>query len=804
MKFTKEEKKRFLIKMICTFIPVLIVIIFDAKFMPSEDFSVMLKWWFTLLLLSLSMLPLTTLVFHRFHNNGWIFSKPLAIAFSGWLFWYLSSMKLVKFTQVGCIIVSIIFLVLNYVIWFVTAGKRKKKIDYYEIFSADKIASMISTEAMFFCFFALMCYVKGYNAAAYGTERFMDYGFITAMLKSDYAPPHDMWLAGSKINYYYLGQYLSAFMIRFTGVGAGYGYNLMLITLPSLGFTMVYTLVYNIVNDICKVRAHEDKKEGFIPKIAGILGGAALVFAGNMHFPIYKWIVPKLKMILDEEAPAAYWFANATRYIGYDPDVEDKCIHECPSYSFVVGDLHAHVINIIFVVTVLAVLYAWMKSREKLIETNMRAEKIEKVRWIKEIFSPQILVCMFFIGLFHMTNYWDFPIYFVVCGAIIFFCNLKTFRYKKQAWILTGLMAVGFIITWIIVGLPFTLTFDSIASYVRFCDRHSRLYQLLILWGLPVFLVVTFLVKKIVDMVKAKGEDQKKDEEKAKRFIPGLFDSLASGELYTITLGLCAIGLVLMPEVIYVADIYGGAYQRTNTMFKLTYQSYIMFSICMAVIMVYLIYFKCGKILRQIGLLTLILFGCTVCYIFEACNTWFTGYYQTLDASGFLETENYDDYEGIEWVNENVGDEDIVLEMCGLSYSYFNRVSVFTGNPTVLGWQSHEWLWRSSGDKEYPQMMNERHDDVLKIYTSLDIEEVKSLVDKYNIDYIYVGEAEHYDGYFQMDETSLETGEGGNFHGSIYKRIAVNDALLKQLGTVHMISEITDEKPYETYVVEIQ
>ena len=55
---------------------------------------------------------------------------------------------------------------------------------------------------------------------------------------------------------------------------------------------------------------------------------------------------------------------RATRYIGYNPDVPDKTIHEFPCYSFVLGDLHAHVVNVMFVLFLTGLLYAWMKRRQ--------------------------------------------------------------------------------------------------------------------------------------------------------------------------------------------------------------------------------------------------------------------------------------------------------------------------------------------------------------------------------------------------------------------------------------------------------
>lgn len=66
-----------------------------------------------------------------------------------------------------------------------------------------------------------------------------------------------------------------------------------------------------------------------------------------------------------------------------------------------------------------------------------------------------------------------------------------------------------------------------------------------------------------------------------------------------------------------------------------------------------------------------------------------------------------------------------------------------TGLPTVLGWYVHEWLWR--GDTG---ALNERAQEVEAIYTSTNQEEVKKLLEKYRVRYIFVGarEREKYAG----------------------------------------------------------
>ena len=82
------------------------------------------------------------------------------------------------------------------------------------------------------------------------------------------------------------------------------------------------------------------------------------------------------------------------------------------------GDLHAHVINIMFVLTVLAMLFAWLQYRKERMDTLRMGTTMQKASIRNEALHPVILLLGFFIGMFHMTNFWDFPIYFVVAGAV--------------------------------------------------------------------------------------------------------------------------------------------------------------------------------------------------------------------------------------------------------------------------------------------------------------------------------------------------------------------------------------------------
>ena len=79
----------------------------------------------------------------------------------------------------------------------------------------------------------------------------------------------------------------------------------------------------------------------------------------------------------------------------------------------------------------------------------------------------------------------------------------------------------------------------------------------------------------------------------------------------------------------------------------------------------------------------------------------------------------------------------VTLEANGDSYTGYERVSSSTGLPTILGWYVHEWLWRSD-----PADLNEKSADVETIYTSTDADQVRQLLEAYEVSYLFIGSME--------------------------------------------------------------
>ena len=647
-------------KTIIRVIPAAFLVALSA-FLLKGDVWTFWTWYLLAGVLGIVGMAVTGRLFRGFADKGWMFSKVVFITITGFLTWFLVSVRILKFTTVTCVGITAAF---GVVCIFLYERQRRQGYDCLPIENLDLV---YAEEILFFAVFLLWTYLAGFHPAAHGTEKFMDYGFMEAMMRSKTLPATDLWYSQGKINYYYGGQYFAVFLTKLSGTKVELTYNLMRTFVAAFAFVLPFSLVHQMTLDM-QGRVSGWKKN--LPSITGFLAGLAVSIAGNMHYVVYAQIIPLIQKLKGEEV-SSYWFPDATRYIGFNPDVPDKTIHEFPCYSFVLGDLHAHVVNIMFVLLLLGLLYAWMK---KVQNTTPSVEK----------------------------------------------------QGRKKFW----------------------------------------MKQLLILWGLPTVLTLVFVISLIVE--KLKGLEHKS--------LYRLMKAVRTPDLFAVIMGLCAIGLVAIPELVYVRDIYENGNARANTMFKLTYQAYIMFGMTMAYVIFRLLIVNRKKILKAIAAIGLVLLLWTCGYFGRSVNSWFgqvldPSQYKGLNATAFLETDYVEDVGAIKWLKENIEGSPVVLEANGDSYSEYERVSAMTGLPTVMGWYVHEWLWRNDVAD-----LNEKSGEIETIYTSTDTARVQELIEKYDISYIFVGSCER-----------EKYGEN------------LNNAGLDSLGEI-----VYQDSDYETYIVKIE
>lgn len=724
--------------------------VFVGFMLFGTDIQAVLRWDLALLVLGLAVLPLSMLVFRSFGLRAYLLSKVIGVATVGYFMWLLSSLRILRFNTISIIVCIAIIACVIYILTFLHLHRSGRA--FSSLFAGveagndtkDILAWVIAYEAIFFVVFIVCVWYLSRLIPDGSTERVMDYGFMVMLDKTEYMPPLDMWASGEVLNYYYFGQYLCTFISKLAFVDVSVGYTLSLDMLMCIAITHAFIIVKEGIN-------FNKATKRFTPYLGGLLASVFVALSGNVHYLIYAYIIPFfVKLTGANLEMAEYWFASSTRYIGYVPDdPTDKTISEFPVYSFLIGDLHAHVIDIMIVLTIVAILLAYyircMQNRtSECFEQTDRTGNVSTSlyrRIIDDLLKPELIMCAFLICISSMTNFWDYPIYFIVSGSVILFTNIGMHGNRIYTWCITvmqGLMFIGIVM---LLNMPFRLKFDAMESGIALCTTHSHPYQLLILWGLPVFTVIMFIIMAIK------------------------YRERISCNLFFVLLGLCAIGLVLMPEIIYVRDIYEEGFPRANTMFKLTYQAFMLFGMVCAYGIVRMVGIRnddsdsvkeyvAKRGMRRTGIVVMILFLLTSTYSIKAAIQWYgpisNWSYQGLDCMSSVKNVMGNDLPALEWVIDNVPTGDVVLTADGDSYSRGCLLSAMSGNPTVLGWNVHEWLWHNS--YEY---ICDRKEDINEIYTGIDMSYKRELINHYDIKYIYVGPKE-YEKYPDLASAGLE------------------------------------------------
>ena len=738
----KERKAKLVVTAAILSLPVLLL---------QQDSVIFYEWMIYLSLMGVISMPISKKLFGKSENLMIPMAKILGVMIPGFVTWFICVMFHLPFRRLTCAFVIILYAACNAFIWI-----RQKKVKNPQItpgnspdhgfITADRKMVLFKMwakyELMFFIVFLVWVYIIGFNPSAYGTEKFMDYAFLQKMLVTTKLPPDDMWYAGKSINYYYGGQYYAAFIAKsmFLKTKAEYAYNLMRAVIPAMMFTCVFALVKQLLDD--RAGYSLIKKESTNRRnIFALLSAGLSVFGGNGHYIIYGLLQPMLHVGGDD----GYWFPDSTRYIGYNPLVEnDQTIHEFPCYSFILGDLHAHMINIMFVMLLIGLLYSLLKTMKNAYNTP----EIEKFTY------PQLYFIGICLGIFNWTNYWDYIIYFVVISITVIMANIISKKDLSHILIDSVLQLAAIVVIAILTALPFTLNFKSVFQGVGIAENHSKLYQLFVLWGIPGMIAILFIVeflknqyrqyKKIKEDYRKNDSAKTKNTKKKNQLLKNTFKSIRPNEMFVFILACCAIGLVIIPELVYVRDIYESTHARANTMFKLTYQAFILFSICSG----YILYiFTDGKKtwLKLTARILLVLQILTFGYAFNAKTSWFGSTYPWNERKGIyaLDYLDEDDFKNeksaLLWLKDKTESGQItgvIAEAPGSSYTANERVSVITGLSTPAGWLVHEWLWRDSYDG-----IKDRSDDIDTIYEGTKAEAWK-ILKKYNIQYIFFGQRE--------------------------------------------------------------
>lgn len=162
-------------------------------------FTQILSWYLTLIALSLIGLPMALTLFKALPDQGYAFSRALGLLFTGYLAWLLT---IFGFTHYALSLLLFLIVGIGIAGWVLLPARRSR----LEALR-NSWRTLLAYEILFLASFLFLAWMRSYDPNPQGTERPMDYALYNAIMRSPTFPPHDPWLSGYAINYYYLREF---------------------------------------------------------------------------------------------------------------------------------------------------------------------------------------------------------------------------------------------------------------------------------------------------------------------------------------------------------------------------------------------------------------------------------------------------------------------------------------------------------------------------------------------------------------------------------------------------------------------
>ena len=519
-----------------------------------------------------------------------------------------------------------------------------------------------------------------------GLEKFTDMAFLAAAMRTDTMPPLDAWYAGATINYYYVGQAIAAAWGNLAGATADQAYQIAMASLFALTGLTVWSLTTTLATAAGPRHAHA----------LGGLAALLVLYGGNLHSTVYslfRGLVPT--------STEQFYFPDSTRFIGFDPPVEDKGFTEFPAYAFHVGDLHAHVAAIPVFFLGVMILLAFVARGQRGAPPDL--VQVAGFGWV--------------LGLCGAINSWDVAILGMM--ALLALVLVARSAPRPRAARLDALGAACVVIASVayVTAAPFLGHFVPFAAGIEPAPNHTPPWQLLVLYGhglLPLGLYALLLWR-----------------------VPAARDHGAIGLLFT-----AVVALIVIPELVIVRDIYGLEYARANTMFKLSFRAQPLLII--AAVATLALAARAGRRFwpgAAVAAAPLVSILSYMPHVFV-----FPSAIRGLDGLGFLGEERA---LVLAAGRLPLAQGEALIEASGPAFGASARVSAMTGQPAVIGWAAHEWLWRNDGTRP-----NGRAQLVETFYTTDDQSLRCSILRRFGVRYAILGQVER-EQYEDLNEDGL-------------------------------------------------
>ena len=611
---------------------------------------------------------------------------------------------------------------------------------------------LLTAEAVFAAAFVLFALYRANNPDISATEKPMDFALINGILRSSHFPPADPWLSGFSINYYYFGYSLAAALTSLSGAAPEVGFNLALTTFFALAFTAAFSAGFDLISLIAGAGRRAALGVGALTAILTMVAGNLYAF----HFYFGQGLRGQ------DFWRGIGWNASRVVQIAAEGDAyRDYTINEFPAFSFILGDLHPHVMALPFTIVAVSLAFVWLLSWS-------RPSKNVREQWVLTLLSG------WFLGSLYPLNAWDFPSFFalaVLAGLVA----QQRFAEPREKARYAGHVAVAALVG-IVAYLPFLATFQPFGTGLGIVSVRSETGPFLTVYGL--FGLAALALAAVVLGAGGQRERWGLLGGGVAAFLLWVVNASFSVLLLCLlaavamvalirkrTFGperaaaplllIAGFGLAAAPELFFLRDFFGPPYQRMNTVFKLYYQAWPVLAIASgpSLYWVFQELFRRSDVRRLrwgllLGVITAFLAFIALTYPVVAGNARVAGNERaTLDGLAYVRRTNRDEMAAVDWLRANAPPDSILLEATGQAYTQFGRVSAWSGVPTVIGWDQHEQLWRNGRQEVDPRIR-----DVDAIYTTLGPAAALEILQRYGVRYVFVGDLEREKYGIQVNE----------------------------------------------------
>ncbi len=757
-------------------------------------------WWVVVAGLGWLAFPLLFVALPRLRDRGYGFARTLALLLVAYLTWLAASLRVLPNTRWTILRMTVLLaLVGGGVGWFNRRALRR--------FLRRRWRLILLTEGLFAGLYVLWIGVRLLHPDLWhpvvGGEKPMVFAYLGAVMKSTWFPPYNPWFSGAMINYYYFGFVIIGTLIKLMGTVPAVAYNLAVPLLAALTGVGAFSVAYNLFGGHRRGARLAGVTALAFTVLMGNLGvvqliRAKLISLGGELFPstipgfpetvavfrgLWQVIVRGARLPMRIES----WYWHPTRIIPAGPG-EVGPIAEFPAFTFLYGDLHAHMIAFPLVLLTLALAVHWAST--------------PRPRW------PGLLLGGLVIGALYPTNTWNFHASLIL---VLVALAVGTWRTRRRR--AADLRADAWAFLWralLLFGLTRLLYLPYLRHYAAGYTslglwRGSRTPFTIYLWihGILLFPVVTRLLIE-VGRVQARRESVPHARTAFLVWLVGLLAVTAvlvfighGVALVVVPVALLALYLLLVPGMpanrcllwLMVGQamaiglgveilVLEGDVGRMNTVFKFYLQAWMLLSIAAGVSLAWVNEHarRVASSPRQLGgllvgrnlwwaVMAVLIFGGALFLPYgvraRAVDRMAPQVGLTLDGMAFMEhaavfdgdpaRESREiplggDYAAVRWMQDNVEGSPVILEGLGhREYLWSNRVSVYTGLPAVIGWRWHQVQQRQGVLPA--STVDWRRSDVNECYNTPDSARAWEILDRYGVGYVYVGayERAYYD-----------------------------------------------------------